>query len=139
MANPPGPDSAPIRSDEEVLTRVDQIVDRESRMLPSLWLFFLDKDGRQLPVLVPVDGIPDEPQPDEVAKLGWVIGQVLGESEPDGSVVITLTRPGPPVPDTADLSWHDALHAATSERGVRIRMMCLATPDGVAPLTASLR
>ncbi len=69
-----------------------------------------------------------------MGNLCWIIAEVLASSQPEGSVVITLTRPGPPVPGPADRIWHARLREAALAQNARIRMMCLATPDGVVPL-----
>jgi hypothetical protein len=47
---------------------------------------------------------------------------------------MVLTRPGPAVADSADQTWRDTLRAAAAVHGARIRMMCLATPEGVAAI-----
>jgi hypothetical protein len=127
--------TAPIRTDAEVLRRVEQIIDPDSRWQRSLWLFFLDRDDMQLPVIAPVDDLPDDPEPEVVERLCWVIAEVLSGEEPGGSVVMSLTRSGPAAVEDTDRVWHDRLRKAASKHAVRIRMMCLATPDGVQPLT----
>jgi hypothetical protein len=125
----------PVRTDPEVRDRVKQLIEPYVRLRHSLWLFFLDGNDVQLPVVVPINDVPDDPEPELVGNLCWIIAEVLGENEPEGSVVITLTRPGPAVPDDADRIWHDRLRDGAAAHSARIRMMCLATPDGVVPLT----
>jgi hypothetical protein len=134
MDTPPGD---AVRTDAEVLARVDELIAVDDRVLPGLWLFFLDRDQRQLPVLVPIDGIPDEPEAELVGKLCWIVAGVLGETEPEGSAVITLTRSGPAVPDNGDMTWHDTLRDAAAAQGAPIRMICLATPEGTIALPAA--
>jgi hypothetical protein len=100
-------------------------------------LFFLDGDGRTLPVVVPIDDVPEDPEPAVVENLCWILSQVLGEHEPDASVVIMLTRPGAAEPDCTDLIWRGRLAEAAAGRGVRVRLMCLATPSGLLTLTSA--
>src|SRR5579859_772837 len=133
MVTPPG---VPVRTDADVLARVAELVAPAEREPPALWLFFLDGEQRLLPVVVPVDGIPDEPEPYIVRNLCWIISNVITDGEPGGSVVIALTRPGPPLPDDTVTAWHDALREAAGAEGAPVRMICLATPEGTAALPA---
>jgi hypothetical protein len=135
MNTPPRAETfTPLRTDADVVRRVEQLIEPAARLRQSLWLFFLDENQQQLPVIAPIDDIPDEPDLELVGNLCFIISEVLGDSEPEGSVVLVLTRPGPGVPDSADQAWRDTLSAAAAVHGVRIRMMCLATPEGVAAL-----
>jgi len=45
-----------------------------------------------------------------------------------------LTRPGASRADDADRDWAATLHRAAGDRGASLRMVCLATPSGVARL-----
>jgi hypothetical protein len=130
------PQLAPLHTDADVLRRVDQLIEPDARLRQTLWLFFLDRNQQQLPVVVPIDDVPDDPDPELVGSLCFIIAEVLGDAEPKGSVVLVLTRPGAAAPGYADRTWRDRLKDAADEHGARIRMMCLATPDGVVPLTA---
>jgi hypothetical protein len=134
METPPPPDGDPIRTDAEVLHRIGQLIDPAARMQQGLWLFFLDRHARQMPVVVPIDDVPDDPEPELVGNLCWIIAEVLGDAEPEGSVVIALTRAGVAQAEGADLRWHEHLLDAAAVHGVRLRMICLATPDGILSL-----
>lgn len=136
MTNPPG--LAPVHTEDDVLRRVDQLIEPDMRRRQSLWLFFLDRNQQQLPVVVPIDDVPDDPDPELVGNLCFIVSEVLGDSEPQGSVVFVLTRPGPVMPEEPDRTWRDRLRDAAAEHGARIRMMCLATPEGVVPLALGL-
>lgn len=130
------PELAPLHTDADVLRRVDQLIEPDARLRQTLWLFFLDRNQQQLPVVVPIDDVPDDPDPELVGSLCFIIAEVLGDAEPEGSVVLVLTRPGAVTPGHADRTWRDRLKDAAAEHGARIRMICLATPDGAVPLTA---
>ena len=127
--------TGPVHTDADVLSRVELLIDPVDRLRQSLWLFFLDRDDKQSPVVVPVEDVPDDPEPDLVGNLCWIIAEVLRGTEPEGSVIITLTRPGPAVVGEMDRLWHERLQDAAILHSARIRMMCLATPAGVLPLT----
>jgi hypothetical protein len=130
------PELVPLHTEADVLRRIEQLIEPDARCRQSLWLFFLDRNQHQLPVVVPIDDVPDDPEPELVGNLCYIVAEVLGDSEPEGSVVFVLTRPGPAVPDEGDRTWRDRLRDAAAEHRARIRMTCLATPDGVVPLTA---
>jgi hypothetical protein len=140
-ATPPrySPLDEPLRTDTEILGRIGQLIPPEARQWRSLVLFFLDGDARALPVVVPIDDVPEDPEPTVVENLCWILSQVLdqqvlNEQVPDASVVIMLTRPGPPDPDSTDLIWRERLAEAAAGRGVSVRLMCLATPRGLVAL-----
>lgn len=128
--------SSPIRTDDEVLARVEHLIEPQWRTWRSLWLFFLDRNQTQMPVVTPIDDVPEDPEPEMVTRLCWIISEVLSDAEPEGSVVVTLTRPGPATPGEQDLVWRDRLRDGAARQGVRLRMTCLATPDAVLPLAA---
>jgi hypothetical protein len=128
------PDDASLVTDEEILARVGVILGADARQLRSLVVQFLDADDRELPVVVPVDGIPLQPDPPTVTNLCWIITQVLGEHAPGGSAVLTLTRPGSAEIDTGDRRWYNAIISAAAVEDARIRLVCLGTPDGVRAL-----
>jgi hypothetical protein len=137
-AHPAGPGfdlGAPLSTDQDIIHRVDRLLDQDSRRHRSLWLLFLSGDGVQLPVMVPIDDAPAQPDSLLAGNLCWVIAHVLGDAAGAGSAVVTLTRPGEETMNDSDREWFRALHAAARERGAAIRMICLATRAGVRQLT----
>jgi len=126
--------ATPVRTDADVLARVGAIIDAGNRALQALWLFFLDRDGMQSEVVVPIDCLPEPPDPQLVSGLCYVVSQVLSDTEPDGSAVITLSRPG--LADLGDMDryWLSALQQGAATHRLPIRMICLATPDGIREL-----
>jgi hypothetical protein len=139
MTSPPTAETltSPLRTDADVLARIEQLIAPADRVRQSLWLFFLDQDQAQLPVVMPIADVPDDPDPELVGNLCWTIAEALGGSGPAGSVVITLTHPGPASPGDADRTWHTRLRDGAAAHDAHVRMMCLATPEGVAPLSLS--
>src|SRR5215472_171134 len=134
----PGSDIAfPLRTDEDVLRRVDLLVDLDARQQRSIWLLFLSASGVQLPVVVPIDGVPEYPDLTTARSLCWVIAEALRHNVPGGHAIVVLTRPGGGAADDADLNWAATLHRAAGERGASLRMVCLATPSGVCRLRAT--
>jgi hypothetical protein len=127
--------AVPLDTDRDVLRRVDRLLDQDSRRQRSVWLMFLSGDRVQLPVVVPIDDVPERPDPLLVGNLCSVIADVLADAAPGGSAVVTLTRPGAESVDDTDRYWFRALYGAAPERGASIRMLCLATQAGVRQLT----
>ena len=129
--------AVPLRTDEDVLRRIDLLVDQDARQERSIWLLFLSASGVQLPVQVPIDGVPEYPDLTTARSLCWVIAEALRENVPGGHAVVVLTRPGTCRADDADLDWVTTLHRAAGDRGASLRMVCLATPSGVCRLTVA--
>lgn len=100
----------------------------------TLWLVLLDGERRPLPVIVPVDHVPEKPDPILVSTLGraWY-DMLLGE--PGASVLLMLERPGPAAASFDDLAWRAALAGAATGHGLSLAGFFLATVDGVRPLT----
>lgn len=128
--------AVPLRTDEDVLRRIDLLVDQDARELRSIWLLFVSASGVQLPVLVPIDGVPERPDLTSARSLCWIIAEALRTNVPGGHALVVLTRPGAAEVDEADRAWAATLHRAAADRGARIRMVCLATPYGVCRLSA---
>jgi hypothetical protein len=132
----PGIDlAAPLTTDQDIILRVDHLLDDDSRQHRSLWLLFLSSGGVQLPVIVPIDDVPARPDRLLARNLCEVIANVLDDVAHAGSAVITLTRPGAETVDDTDREWLRALHAAAGESGAAVRLICLATEAGTRQLT----
>jgi hypothetical protein len=125
---------APISTDAEVLGRVDQLIDTDSRRDRSLWLLFLTADAIQLPVVVPVDDMPISPDPETAGSICHMIAHVLRDSAPGGSAVITLVRDNGLSMTGPDEQWLMALRSAAATTGTHLRMLCLATREGTRQL-----
>jgi hypothetical protein len=126
--------ATPVRTDADVLARVATVIDDKARALHALWLFFLDREGVQNEVVVPIDCIPELPDPQLAGTVCYVISQLLSGAEPEGSAIITLSRPGRAELGDADRHWLSALQQGAATHQSPIRMLCLATPGGVREL-----
>lgn len=129
----------PLRTDSDVLERIDWLLDACSRRRRSVWLAFLTATGLQLPVVVPIDAVPEYADLAGARSLCWIAGETMRQFAPGGSAVLALTRPGPAEAGPADLEWEQVLSRAARERGVVLRMVCLATPAGVRQLSTGIR
>src|SRR5215469_109084 len=126
--------AVPLRTDEDVLRRIDLLVDQDARQERSIWLLFLSASGVQLPVVVPIDGVPERPDLTTARSLCWVIAEALRDNVPGGHAIVVLIRPGAGPAGDADQDWATTLHRAARDRGASLRLVCLATPSGVARL-----
>jgi hypothetical protein len=129
--------AVPLRTDEDVLRRIDLLIDQDARQARSIWLLFLSATGVQLPVVVPIDGVPERPDLTTARSLCWVIAEALRHNVPGGYAVVVLTRPGAGLANDADLDWAATLDRAAGDRGASLRMVCLAAPSGVWRLSTT--
>jgi hypothetical protein len=125
-------DAAPVTTVEEARERVADLVGHA--ISHQLWFMLLDADGRQLPLLIPVDGIPLRPEPGSAAVMAATLNDVLAEHAPGGSVILTLERPGTAALTAPDQAWA-AEFVASFGKVLRITGMFVAHNDGVCELT----
>jgi len=123
-----------FRADQDVLGRVAAIIAPAARYDRTLWLFFLGPDGTQAKLVVPIDDIPDRPAPSMLGNVCYVATEAIAHSWPGGSVVITLSRPGGLKLTDSDRHILRAFQHGASVHGTPVRMLCLATPQGVREL-----
>jgi hypothetical protein len=76
----------------------------------SVWLAFLDRDNRTLPVVIPIDDLPAEPDAAGIRSLAEVAGGVIA-SGGAATVVVLLSRAGSAAMTSADRRWATALSA----------------------------
>jgi hypothetical protein len=126
--------ATPLRTDDDVLRRVDLLLGDDARQLRSVVLLLLDGDGRQLPVVVPIDDVPERPDPLIVGNVCWIIAEAL-KQYPGGSAVVVLTRPEPGPVNDADRYSARTIYRSAREHGAPIRLLCLASPTGVVRLS----
>jgi len=118
-----------IEWDEAALLRqVDVVVAASARRRQSLWMLFLAPDGAPLPVVVPVDDVPDRPEQLLIDNLFTILGGVLQMDPEASSVVLVLTRPVAADPDSVGAEWAAAIWAAVRGSGVNVRLFCVAAP-----------
>lgn len=140
MANPSARQTAPellaipIVTDGDVLDRVAAIVSPAARRHRTLWLFFLHRDGIQANLVVPIDDIPDRPDAAVIGNVCYVASESIAQAPSLLSVVITLSRPGTLRRTDSDRHFLRALQHGASRHATPIRLLVLATPEGVREL-----
>lgn len=117
---------APLSTDALIQQRAAALVGRAIRR--QLWVMFLDENDVQMPVLMPIDGIPTEPE--EGDRLSKALRELV-----DGvgahSVVLVLERYGGQELTTSDVAWARALHDAAASVEIRLRAILLSHRGGV--------
>lgn len=108
MTKPPLAD-VPICSAADLTERWTTVLDPPVFGARSLWLMWLGADGRMLPIVVPVDDIPELSDYPLLEGLRGLHGAVV-ETHLDGKghLAMALCRPGGPEITTTDDEWaHD--------------------------------
>jgi hypothetical protein len=118
----------PVVTDDELLARVESLVPVAVRR--QLWTLFLDADQVQLPMVVPLEGIPERPDRLAVERWGDALDEVASEFGV-AAVVFVLERPGPVVDSASDGAWRDALTGLSEARRYAVRAVLTCTSDGV--------
>ncbi len=126
----------PLLTEEDVLARVTELVgtaisDRQ------LWLMLVDGDGRQSPVVMPISGMPRNPDVRGLAGLSRVLSGLRAElatAEGPGAVVLTRERRGSDQVSPLDRAWARALTETCRTAGMALRGVYLSTPGGVQRL-----
>jgi hypothetical protein len=96
----------PIRSSLALTRRWVALLSPLSFERRALWLTSLAADGRQSPVLLPVEDVPARPDHRLVRGL---LGLAHAQLEDDGLVALALCRPGEAVENADDRAWADEL------------------------------
>jgi hypothetical protein len=131
-----GPDdSPPVRTDAELLVRWRQLMGPWGFGRRSLWLLWFDAEGCQLPIVVPVDDIPESPDEQMLATLVQIVDEVGAHAGVGTSVAVALSRPGSARVQDGDRAWARAIRSQGALAGLRLWPMHLATKGSVRPLT----
>jgi len=125
----------PVITDADVLARVDELIEAEARRERALWLLFFYSDGTQAPVVVPLDDMPEMPDEEDAEVPFHLLRHFYGlEGGNDLSFVLVICRDGPLELTIADRQWLQVLAWGITEYTAPVRMICLATPEGVRGL-----
>ncbi|TPW76048.1 hypothetical protein [Schumannella soli] len=118
----------PLDSDALVLRRAEDLIGEACR--DQLWLLLLDRADVQLPVLLPIDDLPAEP--DDLAAEGFAgVFRMLRAETEARAVVAILERPGAVRLPPEDGAWIRTLHEAARASGLRLRASLLAGASGL--------
>ncbi|WP_166791807.1 hypothetical protein [Cryobacterium frigoriphilum] len=124
-------DAAPVTTVAEAQDRVADLVG--PAIVRKLWFMLLDRHGRQVPVLIPLEDIPLRPEPGDLTLFAGTLAALLEDHAPGGSVILTLERPGPAALTPPDRDWGTELRASFAPVA-RIMGVFMAHDDGVVVL-----
>ena len=122
--------AVPLETDALIQQRVADLIGRANRR--QLWLLFLDEARVQLPIIMPIDGLPTAPPgtSDEAATLAQMIETAVDAAEA-ASVVMVIERFGLPDLTPSDVAWARSLHEACDAAAVQLRALLLSHRAGV--------
>jgi hypothetical protein len=118
----------PLRSDAEIQERVEALIGRAN--MRQLWLLFLDELDVQLPLLIPIDGLPAVPSDDQTAEVLDRVSEVMGEIGAS-SVIIVIERYAAATLTEHDIAWAQSLRRGCEASGVVLRAQLLSHRAGV--------
>jgi hypothetical protein len=135
MTTTPPLADVPIRSADELTQRWTVLLDPPIFGARSLVLTWLDAEGRMLPILMPIDDIPRNPDAELLEGLRRVHIGVAASHLPDGGhFAIALCRPGGPEVTRDDDVWAEALCEALDGMPQPYWSLHLATGGTIVPL-----
>lgn len=120
----------PIRSEHDLVGRVTELIGSAHSL--QLWLLFLDEEGLQLPLMLPMTDIPATPDDDTISALARI--ESLAGMVGAASVAIVLERPGGADATDDDHAWLSAIETAATRGSFAIHGVLLAHDSGVVPL-----
>lgn len=76
----------------------------------SIWHIFFEDDGRMLPLVIPIDDIPAEPDEVVLRNLATIMSEGMSRASAT-SLAVLLSRPGSGAMSAADRRWARELRA----------------------------
>ena len=118
----------PLTTDEDIERRVADLIGRANSR--QLWLLFLDEVDVQLPLLIPIEGLPPEPTDEQAGDVIARVRDLMGEIGAS-TVIVVLERYGPASLTAQDAAWVRSLRRGCEECGVTLRAQLLSHRTGV--------
>jgi hypothetical protein len=117
----------PLTTDALLESRVADLIGRA--IARKLWFLFLDDEQVQLPLLIPVEGLPLLPD----SGLEIIAQRIEETMEEVGahSVAAVIERYADAALTESDRGWANALHDAFAANGIRLRGILLSHRRGV--------
>ena len=112
MTTTPPLASVPIRSAQDLTDRWAMLLNPPVFGARSLWLCWIGADGRMLPVVVPIDDLPELPDAGLLMGLREVHDGVTdAHLDGEGHLAMALCRPGRPEITAGDDEWAEEFRA----------------------------
>jgi hypothetical protein len=123
-------------SDSRIPLWTDTLIERRVRDLVGpaqtrqLWLMFLDENEVQLPLLIPIDDLPQRPRDEDTR---GVVANVMNVMEEIGAVklMVVWERYGPAHLSEDDTRWMQSFAKACGAVRLPLRAMLLSHRKGV--------
>ena len=131
---PPAIASDPVRSAAELTDRWRTLLEPPMFRARSLWLAWFDAEGRQSPVVVPVEDLPESPDAGMYAGLRGLNGAVAESQGRGCHVALALCRPGAATVTDSDDEWVAALSEVFDGLAHQTWSLHLAAGGQVLPL-----
>lgn len=116
----------PLDTDDDVLRFAEEVIGADGGRGRTAWVLLLDEDRRPLPAIIPIEGVPADPDPEDVARFAESMGEVLRACGGEAAVVV-WERPGSGAIRMQEADWAAGLAAS----GLPLRAQLLATDEGV--------
>lgn len=124
---------SPLVTDDDIERRVAELIGRAN--IRQLWLLFLDGADRQLPLLIPIDGLPSQPTEQHTAGIVTQLSELMGDIGA-ASIILVWERYGAATLTAQDAAWARSLHDACESTGLPLRAMLLSHRTGVRWIAA---
>ena len=118
----------PLVTDEQIRQRAEALIGKANQR--QLWLLFLDDESVQLPLLIPIDGLPPRPTDENTARVIDRVREVMADIGAE-SLVIVLERHASATLSVHDRDWARSLYAACEGSGVALRAQLVSHRAGV--------
>ena len=129
MSRPPYDDTRdiPLTTDSDIEERVGELLGTANQR--QMWLIPLDEQDRQLPLLIPIEGMPVRPPRLDDSGLAPALQLLVDEYEV-AAFVIVLERYASAELQNSDREWATAMRATCGATGVRLRAVVVLHSDG---------
>lgn len=113
---------APLLTQTDVERRVRELIGRACRR--QFWFLFVDDEGAQLPILIPVEDYPSRPDGDDPERFALLLDHI-GHQQGASAVIVVIERFRDAALTRSDRAWAGALHeavtlSALSSRGILV-------------------
>jgi hypothetical protein len=124
----------PLVTDQDIERRVADLIGRANSR--QLWLLFLDEFDIQLPLLIPIEGLPSAPTDEQTGAVLEKVREVMGEIGAT-TVITVIERYGASALTAQDAAWVRSLRLGCAERGLTLRAQLLSHRTGVRWIDAA--
>ncbi|HEY2643648.1 MAG TPA: hypothetical protein VGI56_07850 [Galbitalea sp.] len=118
----------PLLSDSDIERRVADLVGRANSR--QLWLMFLDDYDIQLPLLIPIEGLPSAPDGAHIVNVVESIRFMMVEVDA-AALILVFERYAAAELTPQDAAWALAMRTECDNQGVNLRAMLLSHRGGV--------